>query len=167
MHRDEILSKLKARRAEFDAKVARIALEDLERPAPGCPHSPKQIVAHVNAYERLVVERLRAARLGEETAFDRDRVGWEAFNERIWAEAADTPADVVLCTAARDFLALLEEIGMLSSAELTENAGIAVAIDPAWLEGKSLAELIAIDCFEHYPMHYAQLEAAALARTEA
>jgi hypothetical protein len=161
MTRDEVLTRLKARRAEFDVRVHAIPGDSFDEPTPGGTHSPKQIVAHVSAYERLIVDRIRAARLGEETEFDRDRVGWEAFNDRIWAESKSAAADAVLSQSARDFLALLEEIAALANVELSEMRGVAAAIDPAWLQGRSLWELIGIDGFEHYPMHFAQLEAAA------
>jgi hypothetical protein len=161
MTRDEVLTRLKAQRAEFDTRVHAIPPEALDAPVPGGAHSPKQIVAHVNAYEQLVVERLRAARLGEKTEFDRDRVGWEVFNERIWEESEPLATDVVLARSARCFLSLLEEVASLGNAELSGSRGVAAAIDPAWLQGRTLSELIGVDCFEHYPMHFAQLEAAA------
>ena len=161
MTRDEVLGKLKKHRAEFDARVGAIPSSALDVPVPGSAHSPKQIIAHVSAYERLIVDRLRAARLGEHTEFDRDRVGWESFNDRIWAESASMPADVVLARSARDFLSLLEEVGSLTDAELSEPRGITAAIDPAWLQDRTLSEVIGVDGFEHYPMHFAQLEAAA------
>jgi hypothetical protein len=161
MTRDEVLTRLKAQRAEFDARIHAIPGDSLDEPAPGSLHSPKQIVAHVSAYERLIVERIRAARLGEKTEFDRDRVGWEAFNKRIWAESAAQSVGVVMSQSARDFLTLLEEIAVLANSELAETRGVAAAIDPAWLQGRSLAEVIGVDAFEHYPMHFAQLEAAA------
>jgi hypothetical protein len=161
MTRDEVLTRLKARRAEFDARVHAIPGDSLDEPVPGGTHSPKQIVAHVSAYERLIVDRIRAARLGEKTDFDRDRVGWEAFNERIWSESKPLSPDAVLAQSSRDFLALLEEIAALANAELSELRGVAAAIDPAWLQGRTLWEVIGVDGFEHYPAHFAQLEAAA------
>lgn len=161
MTREEVLERLRTQRAEFDARVSAIPEHALEVPAPGCEHSPKQIVAHVSAYEHLIVERLRAARLSEETHFDRDHAGWEEFNRRIWVEARDLDADVVLARSARDFLTLLEEVSALSNDELSQLSGVSAAVDPAWLQGRSLAELIGVDGFEHYGMHFAQLEAAA------
>jgi len=92
MTRDEVLEQLKVQRAQFDARIHAIPGDSLDEPVPGSLHSPKQIVAHVSAYERLIVDRIRAARLGEKTAFDRDRIGWEAFNDRIWAESAEQSA---------------------------------------------------------------------------
>ena len=161
MTREQVLERLKSTRAEFDALVGSIPDSALDRPIPGSSHSPKQIVAHVSAYERLIVERLRAARFGEATDLERDRVGWEAFNGRVWTESADTPADAVLARSARDFLALVEEVGMLGDRDLASVSGLAAQIDPAWLQGRTLGEVIGVDGFEHYPMHFAQLQLAA------
>ena len=157
---DEVMRRLRTQRAAFDLRVAAISPPALDRPAPGCPHSPKQIVAHVIAYEQLMVDRLQLGRLREETAFDRDRVGWEAFNERIWSESALVDAEIVLERSAITFLRLLEEIAILTDKELNQLSGVAAAVDPAWLGGRALWELIGIDGFDHYPMHFAQLEAA-------
>ena len=161
MTRDEVTERLKTERAAFDLRVAAIPSSALDRPAPGCSHSSKQIVAHVTAYEQLIVDRLQLGRLGEETAFDRDRIGWEAFNQRTWAECALPDAEIVLERSAITFLRLLEEVAILTDEELNEVTGVSAALDPMWLGGRALWELIGIDGFEHYPMHFAQLEAAA------
>lgn len=42
-------------------------------------------------------------------------------------------------------------------------AGIVKNIDEEWLAGRSLAEMIAIDAYDHYPMHIEALEQAASA----
>lgn len=163
MTRDEVLAKLRESRAEFDRLVAAIPAELRTVPVPGGAHSPKDIVLHVNAYDDLMVRRLRCARDGELTAFDRDRDGWEAFNERIWAEATAVSAQAALSRASRTFLDLLEEVSQLSDEELSTNVGVTAGIDPAWLGGRTLAELMGIDGFEHYPMHYTGLAGAAAA----
>lgn len=161
MGRDEVLDRLRTSRMAFDQRVAAIPRERLAMPAPGSAHSPKDIVAHVSAYEDLIVERLIAARRGETTAFDRDRDGWEAFNARVWSEAESREADEILARSASVFGRLLEEVGSLSDVELAGPTGVAAVIDQGWLQGRPLAELIAIDGFDHYPMHFAALEAAA------
>lgn len=161
MKRHEVMSRLIGARAEFDMKLAAIPRERLEHACPGTAHTPKEIVAHVVAYEELITERLRSARRGEVTEFDRDRVGWEAFNDRVWSEARDTNVDEVLVRSARSFADVLGEVALLEDAELNERVGVVCSIDPAWLRDRSLAEMIAIDGFEHYPMHLAALESAA------
>jgi len=159
--RDEVLDRLRTARAAFDAKVAEVAQDRFEHVPSGFAHSAKDVVAHVVAYEELIVERLRAARLGETTAFDRDRAGWEAFNERVWADAKRTSAEHVLVRSTLVFNDLMTEVELLDDAELNSLTGVSEHIDPAWLGGRTLAELIGIDAFEHYPMHFALLDAAA------
>lgn len=160
MTRDEVLAKLKATRDEFDAKVAAVPRERFEVAPSGRTHSPKQIVAHVNAYEELITRRLLASRAGKMTEFDRDRDGWEAFNERVWAEASEADMDEVREQSDHVFAGLIHEVGRLEDAELNEVTGVTAAIDPAWLEGRTLAEMIAVDAYDHYPMHFDALDAA-------
>ena len=161
MTHDEMIARFVADRAVFDAKVGAILPERLSDVPEGHDHSPRDIIFHVSAYEELIVERLRSAREGEMTAFDRDRDGWEAFNDRIWAEAAEADPVDVLDRARTVFGDLLQEVRGLGDAELTEVTGITEHIDPAWLDSRTLAELIALDGFDHYRMHYTTLEAAA------
>jgi DinB superfamily len=162
MTRDEVLEQLRKRRAEFDALVDAISAEAFDRPVPGGVHSPKEIVAHVSSYEQLILDRLRAARLGESTDFDRDRLGWQVFNDRVWAEAADQDSDVVLAGSAWVFLAMMEELASLADSEFGALSRVSEALDEGWLEGRTLWEAVGADTFEHYPMHFAQLEAAAV-----
>ena len=166
MTRDEVLERLQHARALFDRRVRAIPPERLEVPIPGGTHSPKQIVAHVAAYEELMVGRLRAARAGETTMYDRDRTGWQTFNARVWREAQERDAQAVLEHSDRTFTELIHELVLLHDDELNEAAGITKNIDPDWLEGRELWELIGIDGFEHYPKHYAQLERAASGEAE-
>jgi len=163
MTRDEVLRRLWTTRAELDRLVSQIPVERLSEPCAGCAHAPKDIIWHIAAYDELMVARLRAARDGETTAFDRDRVGWEEFNERIWAEAAEHDAPSAVSHAEETFLDLLEEVGQLTEEELFGTGGITAAIDSAWLQGRKLADVIGVDGYEHYPMHYGHLEDAAQA----
>lgn len=159
MTRDEVLEQLTKQRETFDALVDTIPADSLDVPVPGYQHTPKQIVAHVAAYEWLIVERVRAARLGQTTDLERDRRGYEHFNEVVWEESAPRDADEVLATSARTFLALVEELAGLPDEEFGALSKVAEAIDPGWLRGRNLWEALAEDTFEHYPMHVAQLEA--------
>jgi hypothetical protein len=160
--RDEVLDRLRSTRAVFDDRVAKVPAAAFDRAVPGGRHTPKQILWHVAAYDRLMVDRLRAAREGETTAFDRDRMGWEAFNERTWAEGAVFDAVTVTETANKAFAALLVEVGEMTDEELDGPVGVSAYLDPAWLGGRAPWELIGIDGFEHYPMHVGSLEAAAI-----
>ena len=164
MTRDEVLRELREKRAEFDRLLEQIPGARLAEKCPGGEHSPRDIVCHVAAYDDLMVKRLRCAADGKSTAFDRDQTGWEVFNERVWAEAVALDTETVLVRAAETFLDLLDEVNLLSDEDLESTeplTGLAQHIDPGWLKGHALCELIGTDGFEHYPMHYAQLAAAA------
>lgn len=161
---DEVLEKLRSARAVFDEKVAAVPFEALTLPVPGSAHSVRDIIAHVTAYDDLIVQRLISARGGRTTAFGRDRDGWQAFNERIWQEAADLEVDEVLHLATDVFAAVAIEVRRLTDDELSAPVGATAALDPGWLEGKAPWELIAIDAYDHYPMHFAALDAAAAGR---
>lgn len=160
MSRDEVLERLQHTRIRFDRRVAAIPRERLDVAPAGRAHTPKQVVAHITAYEDLIVERLRAARSSDTTALFRDRVGWEEFNEQVWAGSAAASVDEVLERSEITFRDLVHELMLLSDPELIENTGITEHIDPAWLQGRTLAEVIAVDGFDHYPMHYEELEEA-------
>ncbi len=158
MDRAEVLEKLRSSRAVFDEKVDACAPDRLDAAIPGHAHTVGEIVWHVAAYDELMVQRLRAARTGETTAFDRDRVGWEEFNERVWDEAAEKTGPEAVSHAREVFAELVHEIEQLDDAELNQPVGIVEYLDPAWLDGRPLWELVAIDGFDHYPMHYDQLD---------
>ena len=160
MTRDEVVTRFTAERAAFDRRIEAMDAASFNRIPPGRAHSPKEIVAHVTAYERLIVERLRAARAGETTAFDRDRAGWQPFNERVWRETAGLEDDEVRAQAGAVFADLLDEVARLTDKDLNESTALNRFIDPAWLEGRALWELVAIDGFDHYPMHFAALDDA-------
>lgn len=161
MTRDEVLDRLRSTRAAFEQRMAAIPAEAFVAGVPGGTHSPKEVVHHLTAYENLIVERLQAARRGETTAFDRDRDSWEAFNDRIWIEAAEADPAVVLARSAEVFAELMDEVARLADEELAGVTGITAFIDPSWLDGQPMWDLIGVDVFEHYPMHFAALESAA------
>ncbi|MDZ4064244.1 MAG: hypothetical protein U1E22_06190, partial [Coriobacteriia bacterium] len=73
--------------------------------------------------------------------------------------AAAENADVI-GEAHAVFGDLLVEVRALSDAELEGDGGITAALDPAWLGGRTLWEMIGIDGFDHYPMHHEALDAA-------
>jgi hypothetical protein len=163
MTRDEVLARLVAERSLFDAKVAAVPPGSLDKPMPGSTHSAKDVVSHVTAYEELIVERLVAARHGAKTSFERDRAGWETYNERTWSEASSSRARAVLRHSEEVFANLLRQVGSLSDEELNAPMGATASLDPAWLESRPPWQLIAIDAFEHYRMHFEALDAAAAA----
>lgn len=161
MTRDEILDRLRGERALFDAKVALVRPEAFDIPPAGFEHSPREVIAHVTAYEALIVDRIAAARRGETTAFSRDRAGWEAFNAETWSAVRSIPAAEVMHQAGEVFSALMETVEGLTDADLVGETDLTRHLDPEWLLNRSLAEMIEIDGFGHYPDHHGVLDEAA------
>ncbi|MDP2233991.1 MAG: ClbS/DfsB family four-helix bundle protein [Actinomycetota bacterium] len=161
MSRDEVMERLQFTRIRFDRRIAAIPIEKMDVLLQARTHTPKQVVAHINAYEALIVERLQAARTGNTTALFRDRVGWQEFNEQVWADSVDTPVHEVLEQSQRVFKELVHELMLLTDSDMLDDTGIMAHIDPAWLQGRTLAQVIGVDAFEHYPMHYDELDLAA------
>ncbi len=165
MTQDDLLFRLVASRAVFDAKVGFVPAEAFDSPAPGSKHSTRDIVSHVAAYERLIAERLIAARHGSETALEAD-MDREDFDETTWREAAGQDRDMVLSSATSAFATLLHEVGSLSEEELNAPRGTTASLDRAWLRGRPPWEAILADSEEHYRAHHGALDAAAGFRTD-
>lgn len=161
MTRDELLHWLLETRQEFDELVSAVPKDRLERPIPGKKHSVRDVIVHVTAYEDLIVQRLRSAQNGETTALDRDHEGWERFNDRVWDEAKHVDPPTALARSRRVFRELIDEVRVLQDDEINGEGGIVRHLDPAWLDGRALYQVIGIDAFEHYPMHFEDVRAAA------
>ena len=160
MTRDEMVLELAVARKAFDDKVAALPAARLTSPIPGSTHTVAEIVSHVTAYDRLIVERLIAARHGAGTSFVRDSEGWEAFNVQTWADAAGADPQRVLANARESFEALQHEVGRLSDEELNAAIGATASLDHRWLQNRPPWKAIAIDSSDHYGQHYAALDAA-------
>ncbi len=160
MTRDELLHWLLETRREFDELVAAIPKERLDKPIPGKKRSARDVIHHVTAYEELIVQRLQHAQDGETTAFDRDHEGWEQFNDRVWEEAKDVDSLTALARSHRVFREMIDQIRVLQDDEINGKGGIVRFLDPGWLDGRPLWEVVGIDAFEHYPMHFDELTKA-------
>ena len=163
MTRDEVVFRLRNGREAFDKAVAEVPPNALDAPIEGLEHSAKQIVAHVTAYEQLIVERLIASRHGATTSLEPDSEGWEAFNSRMWNEASTGKPRKVLSRAADVFGALVHEVDQLSDEELNAATGATAALDPRWLQGRAPWQVIAEDAYDHYRQHLPALEKAGAA----
>ncbi|MDI6900707.1 MAG: DinB family protein [Anaerosomatales bacterium] len=161
MTRDELLEALERHRSEWEALLSRISEADLERPLPGHAHSVKDVIGHVTAYERWVVQRLREAMAGSTTDLPIDRVGYHRYNATIWREVAPRDWVGVLADSHRAYDELVRTIRALDDADLVGETDLVRALDPRWLEGVSLGEAIAADSYRHYAQHRHLLEEAA------
>lgn len=160
MTKSEVMELLRSRRALFDAKVAAVPRDALDEPIPRSTKTVKEIVAHVSNYEQLIVDRLISAGHGAGTALRHDQLGFGRGNDLDWPDVTTRAPEQVLRRAADVFDALMQTVGDLSDDELNEAIGATAALDKEWLQGRAPWEMIAIDAYDHYPMHFPALDAA-------
>ncbi len=105
--KSELIQAMVAARAEFDSLLRRIpASKMLEPPAPG-EWSVKDIVAHVNSYDRILALGLALRGMKPPDLWLED-VPLDQFNRRIYEANRDLPLDGVLRESrelAREILA--------------------------------------------------------------
>ena len=107
----------------------------------------KDVVAHIEAWERRVVDTLRALRAGETI----DDVETDDRNARFFARDRDRSLDDVRAREAEAYRALLAAIDGASDEELFDGRHF------AWTGGDPFADWFRGNADEHYDEHLEQL----------
>ena len=116
--------------------------------------SLKDVIAHVTAYERGLVEWLEAARRGESIEFpDLDDPDVDRRNTVIYSQNRDRPWPDLLEESRQVFQRLLELVRGIPEEELVEPDLTEWFVRPRWQEGRPLWKCIADDSYEHYRQH--------------
>jgi hypothetical protein len=108
----------------------------------------KDVVAHVEAWERRVVSLVEQLRAGETPG---DAVETDELNARFYAAGRDRPLDDVRAGEAAAYAAMLAEIGACTDEELFDGGHF------GWTEGDPLADWFRANGDEHYDEHLEQL----------
>ena len=128
-------------------------LSDAERNMLGTPEqwSAKDMLAHVVFWQQTAVERLAAARRGEEPRTYGD---FQPVNERIFEERRGQSWEQVLADAERTHAALKEQVRSMDAQMLTDPQRF------AWTNGQALSGSILGNGFWHPLEHIARFYAA-------
>ena len=154
-NKDELLVRLRAERDAWDQLLLQIPRERLSDVGVTEQWAVRDLVAHLTAWESRPIAWLTAARDGgrpQPPAWPRDRSEDET-NAWIYNAARARSLDEVLaesCAVSQQLIALVEKT---PEGVLTDNARF------AWLEGKSLLEVIGGNTYEHYGEHAEQARA--------
>lgn len=108
----------------------------------------KDVLAHVEAWERRVVRLLDGLRSGAPTE---PEVETDALNERYWRESRDRSLADVRTGEREAYDALIAAIDGATDEELFDGSHF------AWTEGDPLAEWFRGNSDEHYAEHLEQL----------
>jgi hypothetical protein len=159
MNKAEFLHTLRVERAAWDALLTQVPVERMEEPGVAGEMSIKEIVYHVTWYERQMVEVLRSRALIGSPWWE---LPLDERNANILAEGRNTPLAEVLAEAGQVYEQLLAGLEELSDEELADARHFA-EMPPDWLPW----QVIASNCYEHYPQHAADLRGWLVGRSNA
>lgn len=157
MNKRELLEMMQAERARWQSLLDEVGEGRMTQAGVAGDWSVKDIVAHVTAYERWLVERLEGALRGEKVEIAADQLDVEPRNALIQEEYKAEPLPKVLAESQQVFQQLVAVVEKVTDEDLTEAGRLGVYLDPAWSEGQPLWRSIAADSYEHYLQHVADI----------
>lgn len=158
MSKARFLDILRSERARWEALLAERGVAAMERPGVAGDWSLKDVIAHVTAYERGLVEWLEAARQGEVRVFaDLDHPDVDYRNALILERSRNQTLEAVLAEAESVFERLMELASGLAEEDLLEPERTAWFVMPRWKTERALWECIADDSYKHYRQHRADI----------
>ena len=147
MNRTTLLATIAAGRERLDAAVAGVPPETmLER--VDTAWTRKDVIAHLEAWERRVVENLETLRRGGEPD---GSLGTDELNDRFFTHNRDRTLDDVLAGERAAYRAVLAAIEGATDEELFD------AHHFGWTEGDPFADWFRGNTDEHYDEHLGQL----------
>jgi hypothetical protein len=142
MNKDELLSAIQRDRASFDAVFAGIPPDRLEEHSLDDGWSPKDVLAHIMAWQQRCLAWIRNGG-GDEPVFTEE--GMAAYNKEVFEKHKDrTRQDIQSAfeSTHNEFVAMIE----CMTPEV-------VAAPPAWADPIPLAAILSSNTDEHYRVH--------------
>jgi hypothetical protein len=147
MDRASLLQTIETERQRLE--TALVGLDDAAMlEAVGDGWTRKDVVAHIEAWERRVVALVEALRAGDTPGRAEDT---DALNARFLAESRDRTLEDVRAGERAAYAAMLSTIDACSDEELLDSGHF------AWTQGDALAQLFRWNSDEHYDEHLEQL----------
>jgi hypothetical protein len=154
MNKRQFLDILHFERARLEELLAAVGLPRMDIPGVSGIYSIKDILAHLDAYDRALVAWLNEARAGR-VYVDAllDQPDQDARNAVVYAANQHrSPADVL-----QSFRRTLDEleacVELLTDEELTDAELTAWFVVPRWQRKQALWQCIANDSYEHQQQH--------------
>lgn len=159
MNKLEFLDSFQAERAEFERVVNAVEPDRMNIPGVSGEYSIKDILAHLEAYDRALVVWLEHARAGQVYVDPvLDGPDLDARNAVVYATNRDKSAPDILASFRRTLDELESAIKALSEEELVNANLTAWFVVPRWQTKQELYKCIANDSYEHHRQHLPDIE---------
>jgi len=150
----ELIEMLKSRRAEWDALLAFVDKARMDIPGAAGHRSVKDIVSHITAYERWLMEWLTAASQNTFPALSPlDDADIERRNTRIYELTHLLPLQHVMDDSQNNFEALLDSIEALSDEYFDNPQSAEWFMKPYWSKMKTVSAAVINLSVDHYDEH--------------
>jgi uncharacterized damage-inducible protein DinB len=154
MTKARFLETLRERRRQWEDAIAAIGEERMTQPGFAGEWSVRDVVAHITAYERWLLEQIEAAARGEQAPLSvLDDSDMERRNRAAHEQTRALPLDAVMAEARRVWEGLLQIAERSSEADLIEPARAPAFVRKGWGESAALWQGIANLTYEHYDEH--------------
>jgi len=155
-----LLERMRLERVRWEALLSQVDRQHMERPRVAGDWSTKDIIGHIAAYERGLVEWLEAASRDEALTFSvLDHPDVDYRNALIIERVRSQSVQYVLLESKRVFERLLQLVEGLSEEDVIDQERTAWFVKPRWKESRPLWECIADDSYRHYHQHIPDIRA--------
>jgi hypothetical protein len=154
MTKSTLLATLRAKRAEWEAVLAKVPAEEMTKPGVAGEWSVKDIVAHLSFFERWYADRLHEQLRGERyTPTEFDFMPFDQRNDLLFQQNRERPLPEILAESQEGFEQLMAGVEAQTEAFL---------IEPQQFEGLPepvrVWEMLRGDVYDHYAQHLPSIE---------
>jgi hypothetical protein len=160
MTRARLLETMRARRREWEEVIAAVGVERMTQPGFAGVWSVRDVVAHITAYERWMLDHMEAEERGEQAAPSvLDGRDLERRNREAHERTLGLSLDEVMAEAKRVWDGLLAAIERTPEADLIEALRAPGYVTRGWGRDTALWEAVEGMTFGHYEEHLPDFQA--------
>ena len=159
MTKSQLLTTLKTERAKLEKYLKAIGINRMHIAGVSGFYSTKDILAHLEAYDRALIIWLKESRVGH-AYVDKilDQPDLDARNAAIYDANKDTSATDILASFQQTLDELQAMVELLTDDELTNAQATAWFVTPRWHRAQELWKCIANDSYEHQQQHLPDIQ---------
>ncbi len=149
--KSQLFEKIRNRQAEFEELLAPLSETQMITTGVTGAWSIKDIVAHLNAWQSVLLNRLRAAATGGEPTVPQN-YNVDDMNERFYQENKARSLPDVMAEFRYNYQKILEAVALLSEDDLNNPHRY------SWWDGEPFWPNIAGDTYEHIDEHIVSIQ---------